>query len=105
MPAPVRNAVRNRLYRRRLAVFGDHLSFGAHCPFMSILLVLYQGYVRDTCNFSPQQVLSRKVSFLGQPIGTTFGVENQQIVRVVLPNPFRTRDQLTTDYGWNWCNL
>ena len=36
-----------------------------------------QGYVRDTCNFSPQQVLSRKVSFLGQPIGTTFGVENQ----------------------------
>jgi hypothetical protein len=32
------------------------------------------GYVRDTCNFSPQGVLSRKVSFLSQYIATTSGL-------------------------------
>jgi hypothetical protein len=38
---------------------------------------LHKGYVRDTCNFSPQQVLSSKVSFLGQHIVSTFSLKNQ----------------------------
>ena len=73
---------------------GGWRSLGTTCclvrtaPLCLYCLCSIRGYVRDTCNFSPQQVLSRKSKFLGQPIGATFGVENQQIVRVVLPNPF-----------------
>jgi hypothetical protein len=36
-----------------------------------------QGYVRDTCNFVLQRGSSSKVSFLGQPIVSMFGLENQ----------------------------
>ena len=32
------------------------------------LLTIKWGYIRDTCNFSPQRVLSAKVNFSGQSI-------------------------------------
>jgi hypothetical protein len=32
------------------------------------------GFARDTCNLVPQSHSSKKVSFLGQHIGTLFGL-------------------------------
>jgi CubicO group peptidase (beta-lactamase class C family) len=37
-------------------------------------LLVGMGFVRDTCNFSPQGVLSRKISLPGQYIGMLFGL-------------------------------
>ena len=38
---------------------------------------LFRGFVRDTCREVSQRWLSGKVRFLGQPIVTIFGMQNQ----------------------------